>query len=220
MPYATAFGIATQINRFSDASRSDCNYTDPIIFIEVFNAPCGIDIADTENGADVVAAMRIVRYQHEMFSPPRPVLPTRASDGENYSSKFLAGAIKDIEVGFVSNFLSSEKINIEGTIRISSEHAGKIGTTHIIIDAGALGAFQLNDSNAFVPLDLKAPVLVGAIEPRPLKSIEDLLVFDDLVPRLLGIDSLLLNIYFGYSLLDTGLLVYSGAPLTVQIGLP
>jgi hypothetical protein len=220
MPYATAFGIASQINRFSDASRSDCNYTDPITMIEVFNAPCGIEIADTENGADVVAAMRIVRYQHEMFSPPRPVLPTRASDGENYSSKFLASAIKDIEVGFVSNFLSSEKINIEGTIRISPEHAGKIGTTHIILDAGALGAFQLNDSNAFVPLDLTAPVLVGAIEPRPLKSIEDLLVFDDLVPRLLGIDSLLLNIYFGYSLLDTGLLVYSGAPLTVQIGQP
>ncbi len=85
-----------------------------------------------------------------------------------------------------------------------------------------VAAFQLNDSNpsSVWPFDLKAPVLVGAIEPRPLKSIEDLLVFDDLVPRLLGIDSLLLNIYLGYSLLDTGLLVYSGAPLTVQIGLP
>ena len=220
MSYPDVFGIASQINRFSDASRSDCNYTDPITFIEVFNAPCGIEISDTENGADVVAAMRIVRYQHEIFSPPRPVLPTRASDGENYSSKFLASAIKDIEVGFVSNFLSSEKINIEGTIRISPEHAGKIGTTHIILDAGALGAFQLNDLNAFVPLDLTAPVLVGSIEPRPLKSIEDLLVFDDLVPRLLGIDSLLLNIYFGYSVLGTGLVVYSGAPLTVQIGQP
>lgn len=220
MPYSTAFGIASQINRFSDASRSDCNYTDPITMIEVFNAPCGIEIGDTENGADVVGAMRIVRYQHESFSPSRPVLPTKASDGKNYSSKFLASAIKDIEVGFVSNFLSSEKINIEGTIRISSEHAGKIGTTHIIVDAGAVGAFQLNDSNVFVPFDIASPVLVGAIEPRPLKSMEDLLVFDDLVPRSLGIDSLLLNIYFGYSLLDSKLLVYSGAPLTVQIGQP
>ena len=220
MPYASKFGIASQISRFSDASRSDCDYFDLINSVDVVNAPCGIEIADTEEGADVVAAMKIVRYQHEMFSPPRPVLPTRASDGESYSSTFLASAIKDIEVGFVSNFLSNEKINIEGTIRISSEHAGKIGTTHIILDAGALGAFQINDSNAFVPLDLTAPVLVGAIEPRPLKSIEDLLVFDDLVPGLLGIDSLLLNIYFGYSLLDTGLVVYSGAPLTVQIGQP
>ena len=220
MPYPEEFGIASQISRFSDASRSDCDYIDPINFINVINAPCGIEITDTENGADVVAAMRIVRYQHEMFSPPRPVLPTRASDGENYSSTFLASSIKDIEVGFVSNFLNSEKINIEGTIRISSEHAGKIGTTHIILDAGVLGAFQLNDSHAFVPLDLTAPVLVGAIEPRPLKSIEDLLVFDDLVPRLLGIDSLLLNIYFGYSVLGTGLVVYSGAPLTVQIEQP
>ena len=220
MPYREEFGIASQISRFSDASRSDCDYSDPINFINVVNVPCGIEITDTENGADVVAAMKIVRYQHEMFSPPRPALPTRASDGKNYSSKFLASAIKDIEVGFVSNFLSSEKINIEGTIRISSEHAGKIGTTHIILDAGALGAFQLNDSNVFVPFNMASPVLVGAIEPRPLKSIENLLVFDDLVPEAMGIDSLLLNIYFGYSLFNTELVVYSGAPLTVQIEQP
>jgi hypothetical protein len=116
--------------------------------------------------------------------------------------------------------LSNEKINIEGTIRISSEHAGKIGTTHIILDAGALGAFQLNDSNVFVPFNMASPVLVGAIEPRPLKSIENLLVFDDLVPEAMGIDSLLLNIYFGYSLFNTELVVYSGAPLIVQIEQP
>jgi hypothetical protein len=219
MPYEDKFGDAVGIKRFSDSSRADCSYTklNPP-YVQVVGVACGVDRSDSENGADAVAAMKIVRYQHEQFSPPRPTLPTSSTDGKSYTTKFLAGSIKDIELGFKTNFTSYEKITTEGTINIAQEHVGKIGTTHMIVDGGVLGAFQVNAEGAFVNLDMAAPVLVGSIEPRPLRAIEDLGVFDDLVAANLGVTSVSLNIYFGYTVIDEGLIVYTGTPLVVNIG--
>ena len=217
MPYATKFGNAVAIKRFSDSSRSDCSYVDAPSYDEVLGLACGVDRSDDQNGADAVAAMKIVRYQHEKFSPTRPTLPTRSSDGKSFSSRFFAGSIRDIELGFKLNFTSNDKITTESTINIASGHVGKIGTTHIVIDAGALGAFQINSEGAFVNFDMDAPILVGSIEPRPLRAIENLMVFDDLKPSDLGVSSVLLNIYFGYTVIDEGLIVYTGSPLVVNI---
>jgi hypothetical protein len=215
MPYPDKFGFAGQIKRFSDSSRMDCDYTDPTSLEVVTGAACGISPADLENGADAVAAMKIVRYQHEQFSPSRSILPTQSSDGQTYSTKFLAGAIKDIEVGFKSEFLPTDKINAEGTINIAPEHVGEVGITHIILDGGALGMFQINSSGEFVAF---APALVGSISPRPLKAVEDLSVFNDLVFGNFGLTSATFNIFFGYTLTETNVTVYTGIPLMIKIG--
>jgi hypothetical protein len=217
MPYPDKFGNAVSIKRFSDSSRSDCSYFDDPSYVKVVGVACGVDRSDDQNGADAVAAMKIVRYQHEQFSPTRPTLPTSSTDGKSYAAKFLAGSIRDIELGFKTKFTPNEKITTEGAISIAPEHVGKPGTTHIIVDGGALGAFQVNAEGAFVNLDMAAPVLVGSIEPRPLRAIENLGVFNDLVPGDLGVTSVLLNIYFGYTVIDEGLIVYTGSPLVVNI---
>lgn len=218
MPYPDQFGFAGQIQRFSDASRTDCDYSDPITLAPVLGAACGIDRTDTENAADAVAAMKSVRYQHELFSPSRPILPTVASDGKTYATKFLAGAIKDIELGFKTNFLPSDKINAEGTINVAPEHVGEVGITHIILDAGAMGAFQVDSSGNFVPLDLAAPVLVGSISPRALKAVENLPVLNDLAFGDFGLTSATLNVFFGYTLSDKNIIVYTGSPLVINVG--
>ena len=217
MTYPSKFGRAVGIKRFSDASRSDCEYSDPVTFEKIYNVFCGVDRSDSENGADAVGAMKITRYQHENFSPSRPILPTKSSDGKSYPAKFLAGTIKDTELGFKTKFKPSDAITTEGTINVAPEHIGKIGTTHIIVDGGTLGAFQVNSENEFVALDLTAPVLVGSIVPRPLKGIEDLSVLNDFVAGPLGVSAATLNVYFGYTVVDNNLLVYSASPLTVQI---
>jgi hypothetical protein len=64
---------------------------------------------------------------------------------------------------------------------------------------------------------LAQPNLVGSINPRPLKAIENLSALNELTPSLLGVSSAKLEIYFGYTLEDSGLTVYSENPLTVQI---
>ena len=217
MPYPDKFGFAGQIARFSDASRMDCDYPDPITLTQVLGAACGIARTDIENGADAVAAMKTVRYQHELFSPSRPILPTVASDGKTYATKFLAGAIKDIELGFRTEFLPGDKINAEGTINIAPEHVGEIGTTHIVLDGGALGAFQLDSGGNFVPFDLAAPVLVGSISPRALKSVETLPVFNDLAFADLGLTSATLNVFFGYTVSNENIIVYTGSPLVINV---
>ena len=210
MAYFDEFGYATRINRFSDPNRSDCGYI-------TLERPCGIERSDALDGADAVGAIKTVRYQIEQFSPKRPTLETKSSDGKSYPAKFLAGAIKDTELGFKTMFSPSDAITARGTINVAPKHIGKIGTTHIIIDGGPLGAFQVNSENEFVGLDLTAPVLVGSIVPRPLKGIEDLSVLNDLVAGPLGVTAATLNVYFGYTVVDNNLLVYSASPLTVQI---
>ena len=209
MAYFDEFS-ATRINRFSDPSRSDCGYI-------TLERPCGVDHSDALNGADAVGAIKTVHYQIEQFSPSRPILPTKSSDGKSYPAKFLAGAIKDVELGFKTKFSPNDTITARGTINVAPEHIGKIGTTHIIVDGGPLGAFQVNPEGQFVGLDLAAPVLVGSIVPRPLKGIEDLSVLNDLVAGPLGVTAATLNVYFGYTVVDSSLLVYSASPLTVQI---
>jgi hypothetical protein len=209
MAYFDKFS-ATRINRFSDPSRSDCGYA-------TLGSACGVDRSDSVSGADSVGAMRVVRYQMEKFSPTRPVLSTLASDRNSYSAKFLAGAIKDIELGFKTKFKPSDAITAKGTINVAAEHIGKTGITHIIVEAGSLGTFQVNSAGQFVGLDMSKPVLVGSIEPKPLNGIEDLMVLNEFVAGPLGVSSATLNIFFGYTVIDTGLVVYSAKPLIVEI---
>lgn len=217
MPYANFFEDAWQISRFSDASRSDCEYTQLEPFKIIIGNACGIDRSDRVDGADAVGAMKIVRYQIEQFSPSRPVLSSKSSDENDYDSRFLAGSINGIELGFKTKFLPSDSINSAATIQIDPAHVGKTGVTHIIIVAGALGALQMDSSGKFVNLDLGQPNLVGSIKSRPLKAIENLSALNELIPSLLGVSSAKLEIYFGYTLEDSGLTVYSETPLTVQI---
>ena len=217
MTYPSFFGSAHRIRRFSDANRSDCEYTQLKPYKIITGNACGIDRSDPVNGADAVGAMRIVRYQIEQFSPPRPILSSKSSDGKDYDSRFLAGSINGTELGFKTKFLPSDSINSAATIQVDPAHAGKNGVTHIIIVAGALGALQVDSSGKFVKLDLAQPNLVGSINPRPLKAIENLSVLNELTPSLLGVSSAKLEIYFGYTLEDSGLTVYSENPLTVQI---
>ena len=108
-------------------------------------------------------------------------------------------------------------ITAEGTINIAREHIGKVGVTHVVIDAGPLGAFQLNADRQFVSLDLASLNLIGSIEPRPLNGIENLRVFDELIMEPLGVISADLKIYFAYSVLESELLIYSGSPLSIKI---
>ena len=210
MAYFDVFN-ATRINRFSDPSRFDCGYI-------TLRRPCGVDRSDPLNGADAVGAIKVTRFQIEQFSPSRPTLRTKSSDGKVHATKFLAGAVKDIELGFKTNFSPNDKITASGTINLAPEHVGKVGTTHIIVDAGSLGVFQINREGQFVALDMSAPVLVGSISPRPLKGIEDLPVLNDFIAASLGVTEARLNLYFGYTVIDLDLLVYSADALTIQIG--
>ena len=210
MAYFDVFN-ATRINRFSDPSRSDCGYI-------TLKRPCGVDRSDPLNGADAVGAIKATRFQIEQFSPRRPILSTKSSDGKIHATKFLAGAVKDIELGFKTKFSPYDTITASGTINLAPDHVGKVGTTHIIVDAGPLGVFQINRQGQFVALDMAAPVLVGSISPRPLRGIEDLPVLNDFIAGPLGVTEARLNLYFGYTLIDLDLLVYSADPLTIQIG--
>tara|TARA_B110000971_G_scaffold54862_1_gene55826 strand:+ start:46 stop:633 length:588 start_codon:yes stop_codon:yes gene_type:complete len=193
----------------------DCDYTDTISLEVVTGAACGISPADLENGADAVAAMKIVRYQHELFSPSRPSFPAVASDGEIYSTTFLGGAIKDIEVGFKTEFLPTDKITVEGSVYLAPEHVGEMGITHVVIQAGALGSYQIDSSGGIVAFDGS---LVGSIAPRPLKAVENLSVINDLVFSNFGVTTATLSIFFSYTLIDKNITVYSGSPLTIEIG--
>ena len=48
-------------------------------------------------------------------------------------------------------------------------------------------------------------------------AVIDPIALNELIPSLLGVSSAKLEIYFGYTLEDSGLTVYSETPLTVQI---
>ena len=43
------------------------------------------------------------------------------------------------------------------------------------------------------------------------------MVLNELIVEPLGVTAATLNVYFGYTVVDSGLLLYSAVPLTIQI---
>ena len=152
---------------FSNPLRSDCK-----------GNPCGVSRDDPDAGADAVAALNITRFGVANYVDTRPTLTAANASGESTAATMWGGAIKSLEqsmpVEFSSQFSAMDAINVVGTIGVDQAHVGMNGRTHVVIDGGALGFFQIDPTGNYVPWDGDIATLAGTSEPRPLLAREEL----------------------------------------------
>ena len=200
--------------RFSNPRSMACN-----------GLPCGVDKADSENGADAVAALQATRYQVEAFAPTRPTLEVAFSDAAQRNVTIEAGAVKNNLVGFDDSFSCEDTVTVASTIRLAEEHVGLIGSAHVMVGAGALGVFAVNAQGVLekmadtaVTADNLEALFAEASQGRtaPLRKVEMPIAIDALKAKSGLFESAQLAIYFGYTLADSDLIVMSKNPLSVE----
>ncbi len=187
--------------------------------------PCGVDKADSENGADAVSALQATRYQVEAFAPTRPTLEVAFSDAAQRNVTMEAGAVKNNLVGFDDSFSCEDTVTVASTIRLAEEHVGLIGSAHVMVGAGALGVFAVNAQGVLekmadtaVTADNLEALFAEASQGRtaPLRTVEMPIAIDALTAKAGLFESAQLAIYFGYTLADSDLIVMSKNPLSVE----
>ena len=221
MAYSGPYNVAPYIDltkRFSNPRSMACG-----------GLPCGVDKADSENGADAVAALQATRYQVEAFSPTRPTLEVAFSDAAQRNVTIAAGAVKNNTVGFEDSFSCEDAVTVASTIRLAEEHVGLMGSAHAMISAGALGVFAVNAQGELEKMADKAvtadnveALFAEASQGRaaPLRAAEMPIALDALKPKGGLFESAPLAIYFGYTLVDNDLVVMSKNPLSVEFTCP
>lgn len=186
---------------------------------------CGVDKADLENGADAVSALQATRYQVEAFAPTRPTLEVAFSDAALRNVTIEAGAVKNNLVGFDDSFSCEDTVTVASTIRLAEEHVGLMGSAHVMVGAGALGVFTANAQGVLekmadtaVTADNLEALFAEASQGRtaPLRTVEMPIAIDALKTKAGLFESAQLAIYFGYTLVDSDLVVMSKIPLSVE----
>jgi len=210
MAYAVHFPDSEGLPRFSNPQRSDCN-----------GNPCGVSRDDPVAGADAVGALNVTRFAVSQFVGTRPTLVAANASGESTAATMLGGAIRSLvpsqPVEYNTQFGSQEAINVVGTIQVDPAHVGQSGRTHVVIDGGALGFFQMDNTGNYVPWDGDVATLSGTSATRPLLAREDLVAVKGLRFADLGITNIAISIYLAYSVDGTSNLVFSATPIPVTI---
>lgn len=212
MAYDVHFPDSPQLPLFSNPRLFKCK-----------EQACGVDSAIEASGADAVKSLNAVRFQVARYTQPRPTLTMVNATGAPSSAITRGGVIRTNGAGSADNtfgntYSGTDLLSLVGSITVDPADVGKPGRTHMVIDAGGLGFFQVDPQGGYVSWNGDPATLLGSITPRPLQAMEELTVFKDLSFNAIGIPQVSLVVYFGYSIEGTSSLVYTGTgtPLVIQ----
>lgn len=212
MAYDVHFPDSPQLPLFSNPRLNKCK-----------EQACGVDSAIEASGADAVKSLNAVRFQVARYTQPRPTMSMLSATGAASSALTRGGVIRTNgtalpDNSFGTNYSGSDLLSLVGSITLDPADVGKIGRTHMVIDAGALGFFQVDPQGGYVEWNGDPATLLGSVSPRPLQALEELTVFKDLSFNAIGIPEVSLVVYFGYSIEGTNTLIYTGTgtPLVIR----
>lgn len=225
-PFSTGYGVDHQFvtvmaspARFNDASRISL-FSSPDL--DCAGMPCGVDHQDRTHGADAVRTLNLVRYQVANYMPTRvPFMPSRAAadiNGRPTSARIAVAASTDKGLSFVQSASTAEKLDITANFYIDPAHVGRRGHFHVLADLSeaGMGFVQLNDKGEIFGWNGRVDNLMAYNATARLNAVEYLHVLSDFrpLPELQGTS---LVLYIAYQLPETGELIYTSEPLTVNI---
>lgn len=224
--YATGHGIDHQFAtvmadpaRFGSARRTPL-FSSPAL--DCSGQPCGVDHQDERHGADAVRVLNLVRFQIADYMPTEvSELPSRLVariDGRPVNARIALAASIDKGLSYTNSVSPDQHLDISADFYIDPQHVGHPGQFHIVADltAAGLGFVQLNAQGQVFDWDGTPEGLIAYQPPEPLKPVEYLNILTDFqpLPELIGHP---LVLFIAYQLPETGEVVYTQEPLTVQI---
>lgn len=225
-PFATGYGVQGQFTtvmatpaRFGNASRV-ARFSDPLAVCQTL--PCGIDYKDPEHGADAVLALNLVRFQIASYMATKvPVLPGRRTgmlNGGSTSAHIAIAASTDKGLSYVESVTLAQRLDITADLYVDPAHVGQRGQFHVLADlsAAGLGLVQLTERGELFGWDGEVTHLIPFSAPAILKPIEYLRILNDFAP-VPELDGFPLVLFLAYQLPETGELIYTLDPLTINI---
>lgn len=209
MAYPGAFNTDVRIARFSNP-RQNC-----------FGVPCGVDGSDHENGADAVRALNLVRFQIASYQPTQvPLLPTRSVrsiTGSSTDARIALAASVNNGLQQVSAVSAQENIDVNVSLFVDSAHVGRLGSMHVLATLDGSTFFQLDSQGGIHPWrDISFAGLVPFNPPAALKAVEYVRVIN--AARLgAAFVNQRLQIFVAYSVAESGEVIYTAEPLTLDI---
>jgi hypothetical protein len=212
MAYGEHFPDSSQLPLFSNPRLLKCK-----------EQACGVDSEIEATGADAVKSLNAVRFQVARFMQPRPTVTMVNASGAATSAVMRGGVIRTngsepADASFGSTYSGTDLLSLVGSITVDPAHVGMTGRTHMVISAPGIGFFQVDPNGGYVGWNGDMATLLGSIQPRPLKAMEELTVFKDLSFTAIGLPQVSLEVYFAYSIDGTNTLVYTGpgTPLVIR----
>tara|TARA_B100001057_G_scaffold332587_1_gene333020 strand:- start:3844 stop:6111 length:2268 start_codon:yes stop_codon:yes gene_type:complete len=198
---------SVELPLFSNPLLSDCN-----------GLACGVDRANAEQSADAVFTIYQTRVPISKYRESK-ILPI-TSLGEENSNLILYGSASRSEDRNtpVTNFVSSDSIDVRATLFIPSEHQGIDGETYVVVSVEGVGLFYKDADGGYQAWNGDLATLQSLNGTRPLNSSEELIAFNDFIPSSVGLGSAKLNVYFAYAVPGTDVFVYStnGIDLSIE----
>lgn len=212
MAYDVHFPDSQQLPFFSNPRLNKCK-----------EQACGVDSAIASSGADAVKSLNAVRFQVARYTQARPTMTMLNATGASSSAVTHGGVLRTngtepADNSFGTTYSGADLLSLVGSITLDPADVGKTGRTHMVIDGGVLGFFQVDPQGGYVGWNGDPATLLGSITPRPLQATEELTVFKDLSFNAIGIPQVSLVVYFAYSIEGTNSLVYTGTgtPLVIR----
>ena len=198
---------SVELPLFSNPLMTDCN-----------GLACGVDRADSEKSADAVLTINQTRIPISTHRKSK-ILPI-TSLGEDSSNLILYGSASrsDDPNTPVTNFVSSDSIDVRATLFIPSEHQGVIGETYVVISVEGVGLFYRDTDGGYQAWNGDLKTLQSYTGRRSLNTSEELVAFSGFVPSSAGVSNANLSVFFAYAVLGTDVFVYStnGIELSIE----
>jgi hypothetical protein len=206
MAYPGAFNTTVRLPRFSTPLQ-DCR-----------GVPCGI--ASASQGADAVRALNITRHQIAQYFPTRvPYLPSRplaTLTGTPTDARIALAVSVDNGLSYVSRVRPGVKLDVNLSLFVDSRHIGRTGDVYVLVTLDGEHFVMLSSAGALSDWDGELTGLVPYRSSTTLAPVEYLQIVNAIA---LGEEFLnrRVQIFIAYSVPDTGELVYTAEPLSLDV---
>lgn len=209
MAFPEAFSTSNRVSVFSNPDLNCGAY------------PCGI-AADSSFGADAAATLNLVRHQVANYYPRKvpdmPLATISTLSGSSADARISLAASLDQGLSFVEQVRPGQTVDVMADIVTDPAHVGRSGSVNVLIDSGR-GYFQLTATGEIIAWDGSAANLRPATSISVLRSRERLTIINDFpIPEALLGQSI--DFYVAYQVADLGDVVYTSAPLRLEVIAP
>lgn len=207
MAYPGAFNTTVRLPRFSSPS------------LDCLGFPCG-RAANAAQGADAVRALNVTRHQIAQYYPTRvPYLPNRplaTLTGTPTDARIALAVSVDNGLSYVSAVRPGVKLDVNLSLFVDSRHVGKTGDMFVLVTLDGEHFVMLDSAGGLSDWDGSFAGLRSYRPRTTLASVEYLQIVN---ATALGEEFInrRVQIFIGYSVPETGEVVYTAEPLTLDV---
>lgn len=224
LPWATGYGLDSRfvtVMAFPGIFNTDIRlprFSSPEL--DCLGDPCGIDREDTDEGADAVSVLNLVRHQIAAYFPTRVPDPVRRSTGRvsgiETDADIAAAASVDNGLTFVDTVHPGQVLDITASLRIDSADVGKPGYMYVLVTTAGGDFLQLTATGDLLPWDSSLEGLIAFHDKSILAPVEHInAVKGLLVDQAFAGERL--SVFVAYRATDSQDVVYTQQPLQLSI---